>query len=128
MIQLSEAVRRLIAEHVDTLEKLEVLALICRTNSSSPRASGSYPRLSGSQDAVRELVSSGVLIEATRGYKVSDAHRIAVDALLTLYEDDPSSLFVHLTQQAIGRIRRSMTDAFDRPRRARGDRNDRGND
>jgi hypothetical protein len=124
---LTDAVRKLIAEHVDSLEKLDALVAIFRTRTRglAPKASGAYPVVVDFDHAVGALVTSGVLVIDGDGYRVGEPHRAAVDALLAAYEAERSAVLSHLSHQAIGRVRRSIPEAFSGTR-GRGPRNDEG--
>ncbi|NUO50736.1 MAG: hypothetical protein HOV80_17940 [Polyangiaceae bacterium] len=126
MTPLSDTVRKLIAEHVDSLEKLEALVSIFRTSASSgaPKVSGSYPIVVGFDEALAALVTSGLLAVEAGSYRVREPHRGTVASLLALYEAERSAVLSHLSRQAIGRVRRSIPDAFSGTRGGRG----RGND
>jgi hypothetical protein len=120
---LADSVRKLIAEHVDTLEKLDALVEIFRTRTAtSPKTSGSYPIAVGFNEAVTALVASGVLAFDGDGYSVGERHQPAVDALLAAYETERSAVLSHLSHQAIGRVRRAIPEAF-AGTRGRGRRN-----
>jgi hypothetical protein len=125
---LSDAVRKLIAEHVDSLDKLEALVSIFRTEASggAPKVSGAYPIVIGFEEALGLLVTSGVLTIDRGSYCVREPHRPAVAALLALYEAERSAVLSHLSHQAIGRVRRSIPEAFSGTRGGRGRRNDDG--
>lgn len=121
---LSDTVRKLIAEHVDSLEKLEALASILRTRGcGAPKVSGAYPIIVDFDLALGALVTSGLLCVEAGAYHVCEPHRSAVAALLAVYETERSSVLSHLSHQAIGRVRRSIPEAFSGTR-GRGGRND----
>ncbi|NUO52903.1 MAG: hypothetical protein HOV80_29000 [Polyangiaceae bacterium] len=122
MTPLSDAIRKLIAEHVDSLEKLEALVSIFRTGVSggAPKASGAYPIVIGFDDALGALVTSGLLAHEAGSYRVREPHRGAVAALLASYEAERSAVLSHLSHQAIGRVRRSIPEAFSGTRGGRG--------
>jgi hypothetical protein len=125
-----QRVRSLLASHVQTLEHLEVLALLCRDPERWWSAEGVAEELgisAGSAGARLEDLSSRMLLDARvaeavmfRYNPVTDALRSSADDLARLYSDRPLQVIALVNALATAAIR-GFADAFRiRPRKSDG--------
>jgi len=124
---LPAAVRDLITEHVDSLEKLELIALLDRHPVGwTAITAGEELRVPAStaESALAELRQAGILVhEAGVGYQCRPATPEltgAVEGLVRLYESDRVAILTLLASTALDRIRTSAAHTFADAFRVRG--------
>lgn len=103
------AVRRLLAEVVDSFEKLEILIHLYRKGFAPEPAATIATALSLKEDEVARCVSS---LKATGALAPNGPWASAIAALAHMYESDRIEVFDLMTRTALERVRKQAARLF----------------
>ena len=104
-----QAVRRLLADVIDSFEKLEIVMHVHRAGFKTPVASELAKTISVPLD---EVDASLQALAAARALDPKGPWRSAIDGLVRLYDEDRIEVMKLMTRTALDRVRKEAARVF----------------
>lgn len=105
----TQAVKRLIAEVIDSFEKLEIVAHVQRAGFGVIAAQDIATSLGLPTDEVDKCVAA---LRRARAFEPAGPWREAIDTLVAMYDDDRIEVLNLMTRTALERVRKQAATVF----------------